>query len=146
MSDERPQETIDQATDQAEQKFDNCWVDCEREIIKVERGGIVFRMRSITIGEEQRIADELNMRWRFKRTGPNPQDVAVDVGDVMEVVVSDEKSKQILTVCAALGAWKKHGSEGWSDPRELTQENVEALKGDVLELLFSEYARIFRTF
>jgi hypothetical protein len=146
VSDERPQETIEPASDAAEPKFPNCWADAEREMISVEVNGVTFRMRSITVGEERRIADEMNMRWKFKRTGTNPEDIAVDLGDEMTIVVSDHKSKQILTVTASLGAWTKYGSEGWTDSRKVTPETIEAMKGDVLEALYLEYVSHFRSF
>jgi hypothetical protein len=129
-------DTIDPQTEAAEPKFSNCWVDDEREIIMVEIGGVTFRLRSITVGEERRIADELAIEVKV----PD-----VSAGDVPAVIkLGDFTRRMILNVGAALGMWHKYSSEGWSDSRPLTTENVEALKGDVLTKLWLEHVKYFR--
>lgn len=134
---ERPKETIEAASDAAEPKFDNCWVDCEREIREVEIGGVKFRLRSITVGEERRIADELAIELKI---------ADVKEGDVPAVLkLGDFTRRMILNVGAALGMWKKYGTEGWSVDRPVTMENVEALKGGVLSQLWVQYVTYFRS-
>jgi hypothetical protein len=129
-------DTIDPQTEAAEPKFTNCWVDDEREIIMTEIGGVTFRLRSITVGEERRIADELALELK---TTPAAE------GDVPAVIrMGDFTRRMILNVGAALGMWKKYSSEGWSDARPVTPENVEALKGDVLTKLWLEHVKYFR--
>lgn len=136
---ERPPDTIDPAMDAAEPRFSGCWADNEREIIQVEINGVTFRMRSITVGEERRIADELAVELKVK-------DVAEAQGEEVAATLKlgDYTRRMILNVGAALGMWHKYGSEGWSDPRPVTLENVEALKGDVLSRLWSEHIKYFR--
>jgi len=129
-------DTIDPQTEAAEPKFTNCWVDDEREIIQTEIGGITFRLRSITVGEERRIADELALELRM---------VPTEDGDVPTVIkMGDFTKRMILNVGAALGMWHRYSSEGWSDSRPVTPENVEALKGDVLTKLWLEHVKYFR--
>ena len=129
-------DTIDPQTEAAEPKSKNCWVDDEREIIMTEIGGVTFRLRSITVGEERRIADELALELRMAPT---------EEGDVPTVIkMGDFTKRMILNVGAALGMWHKYSSEGWSDSRPVTLENVEALKGDVLTKLWLEHVKYFR--
>lgn len=140
MSEERPLETIEPAQDAAEPKFENCWTDSDREVIQTEYNGITFRLRSITVGEEARIADELKFEVNLK-------DIKETDSDNVPATIKwgDYTKRMILNVGAALGMWKKYGSEGWSDPRPVTRENVEALKGDVLAHLWAQHIKYFRS-
>jgi hypothetical protein len=145
-------DTIDPQAEAVEPKFTNCWVDDEREIIQTEIGGVTFRLRSITVGEERRIADELALELTMPAKKKElPEEAAsipgavVMVEEVPAVIrMGDFTRRMILNVGAALGMWKKYSSEGWSDSRPVSPENVEALKGDVLTKLWLEHVKYFR--
>lgn len=116
----------------AEPKFKSCWADDEREVAVVCSHGVTFTMRSITVGENQRINQSLGLEYDHETGLRQPK------------LVADIQKLMLFTVTAALGAWKKFGHEGWSDPRPVTPEAVEALKEETVSLLYGEYVRYFR--
>jgi hypothetical protein len=127
-----------------EPEFKNCWVDDEREIIQTEIGGVTFRLRSITVGEERRIADEIALEVAVPKKSAVVIPASAEEDAPAVIKMGDFTRRMILNVGAALGMWKKYSTEGWSDARPVTPENVEALKGDVLTKLWLEHVKYFR--
>lgn len=113
--------------------FDNCWVDKDMPLVTLKIGGTEFRMRAITAGEHQ----EIRARAQLSSQGAKSiEDAAVRQHDGYTVIIGD--------VAAALGAYKKIGNEGWSDPRPVTEENVRELHDQVLFILSNEANKFFR--
>ena len=117
-----------------EQKFENCWADDDREITTLTIGGVEFRLRSITVGEQGRIYTEAGS----VSDPANPP----SVGRGYQVM--------LLTVGAALGIWTRFGREGWTDPsgrhKDITVDAIAALKEGIVSRLFNEHERCFRAY
>lgn len=145
-----------------EPAFDNCWADTETSRCVLKIGGVEFRLRCLTAGEAARISAET--RTELPRFGPSDEERMLyarslnkETGDLttaeseelnrlatQPIVGRDGAKALILTVAAALGAWKRFGDEGWSHERAVTESAVAALREEVLVRLYQAYQDHFR--
>ena len=153
-----------------EPKFECCWADEDREICEVVLGTTTFRMRSLTAGEANKIQGMVQVRLPKHAGDPSEQHktlYARSVGKSPEEMTEDDIAllKKLLsgsvvgmngaaiirlTVGAALGMWKKYGTEGWADsnwgePREVTLEQLDCLKEEALSFLWRKHNKFFRS-
>lgn len=153
-----PAEQDMRAADKHEPPFPNCWADDDMERCTVEMGGVVFRMRTITVGEAARIARETKRDLQLMQASPaqleafagmkgkTPKDMTDEDRQELDRLLAaaapgkDGIQEVILTVAAALGAWNTYGDEGWTSPRPVTVASVAALKDEVVGQLYLAYA------
>lgn len=142
--------------------FDNCWIDADGPLCEYTAGGVTFRMRQITAGEHQRIMAACRVSGANTATPTHEQlagyaktlgkpvtelttdDVAAFTDAMRQVQPTLDATKMmLLTVTAALGAWGKVGTEGWTSTKPVTEVTVAQLRPEVVTQLYNAHAGFF---
>jgi len=143
-----------------EPTFTSCFVDEDKTLYTETIGKLEFRLRGITAGEHARIQDESVSRHVNAVSEDHLLSAyASAVNKEVEELTPDERKAatmyrlsertdihllMILTVAAALGAYKTFGGEGWSSTRPVTIDTVKLLRKEFIDRLFTAHQKFFR--